>query len=137
MPTRYSSGIGIPFALFVGLTAAGVYVTVTTGAWFLIFIPCLTASILLRTHYTVGSDNLKIVTGPISWNIPFHEITDVHTDWTFQRDAAILSLDVVVIIYGDSRSVVISPRDKSRFLRELKGRLPPDEAQTAGPEPAF
>lgn len=98
MASRYKSKIGIFFlVVFVGLTVAGVYITSASGAWFLIFIPCLTLSFLLRTHYTIEAHSLKIVSGPLRWNIPICEISKVHEDWALARHAAVLSFDVVVL----------------------------------------
>ncbi|WP_101926354.1 PH domain-containing protein [Luteimonas cellulosilyticus] len=74
--------------------------------------------LLESTHYTVVHDRLLVRSGPFSWRIPLADITAV-TPSTNPLSSPALSLNRLRIDYGPGRSVMISPRDRARFLAEL------------------
>jgi len=82
----------------------------------------LIASILLRTHYTVGRDTLRIVSGPFWYRVPLGEIHSVKRTRNPQSSPA-LSLDRLTISYGKNRRVMVSPADRRGFLRAIGHEL--------------
>lgn len=77
--------------------------------------------IVLSTSYTLSATRLKVRCGPFRWTIPLAEIRDVRPTRNPLSSPA-PSLDRLHIEYGKRRSVMISPRDKEGFLRELAVR---------------
>ena len=76
---------------------------------------------VLSTSYTLGGTQLRVRCGPFRWTIPLAEIRDVRPTRSPLSSPA-PSLDRLRIDYGKRRSVMISPRDKEGFLRELAAR---------------
>lgn len=78
----------------------------------------LIAWIGLATYYEIDRTTLKVVSGPLRWRIPLADITAVEeTRSPFSAPA--LSLDRLRIRYGDRHAIVISPKDKAKFLKKL------------------
>lgn len=77
----------------------------------------LPASLLLATHYTLEPGWLRVRSGPFAWRIPVSEITTI-TPTHDPLASPALSLDRLRIDYG-RRSLLISPREQDRFLRDL------------------
>lgn len=78
----------------------------------------LIAWVGLATYYEIDRKQLKVVSGPIRWHVPLRDITGVE-ETRSPLSAPALSLDRLRIRYGDNRSVVISPRDKKKFIKRL------------------
>lgn len=78
----------------------------------------LIAWVGLATYYEVDRTTLKIVSGPIRWRIPLAEITAVE-DTRSLLSAPALSLDRLRVRYGNNRSIVVSPRNKTKFIKKL------------------
>ena len=81
----------------------------------------LVAWMLLGTDYTIEPDRLVVRCGPLRWRIPLsdiHAVTPTHDAFS----APALSLDRLRIDYGRGRSVMISPRDRTRFIAALDAR---------------
>lgn len=78
----------------------------------------LIAWVGLATYYEIDRTELKVVSGPIRWHIPLGDITAVEKTRS-PLSAPALSLDRLRIRYGDNRSIVVSPRDKAKFVRRL------------------
>lgn len=77
--------------------------------------------IVLSTSYTLNGTQLRVRCGPFRWTIPLAEIRDVRPTRSPLSGPA-PSLDRLRIDYGKRRSVMVSPRDKEGFLRELAAR---------------
>lgn len=77
--------------------------------------------ILMATYYTLDAEQLAIRSGPFSWRIPLAEIHRI-TPTSNPLSSPALSLDRLRVEYGNGRALMISPRDKERFLRDLEGR---------------
>jgi hypothetical protein len=77
--------------------------------------------VMLQTHYTITATGLRIVSGPFRWNIPLHEIRSVAPTRNPLSSPA-LSLDRLRIEYESGKWIMVSPRDKENFLRELRAR---------------
>jgi hypothetical protein len=77
---------------------------------------------MLSTRYTLTESELRIVSGPFRWRIPLQEIRSV-TPTRNPLSSPALSLDRLRIEYGNGNWIMVSPRDKERFLKELQTRL--------------
>ena len=98
----------------VHLTAAGLAllaVPLVVGA-------ALPLWLYLSTSYTVGPENLTVRCGPVTRAVPLRSITRVAAVRSIESAPA-LSLDRLVIEYGARQHVVISPKNKPRFLEAL------------------
>lgn len=82
----------------------------------------LPAWLLVSTRYTLSGDTLLIVSGPFRWRIALQSITGV-TPTHNPLSSPALSLDRLRIEYaGGKKAVMISPRDKQGFIRELESQ---------------
>lgn len=72
-------------------------------------------------HYTLEADHLRVQSGVVRWRIPYADITDVQASrspWA----APALSLRRVKISYR-GRFQLVSPRERERFIDELRARV--------------
>ena len=76
------------------------------------------------TRYTISGDFLLVKAGPFSWVIPIDDIVRVEPTRDPKSSPA-LSLDRLLIRYGQSAELMISPKDKSGFMDELRKHLKP------------
>jgi uncharacterized membrane protein YdbT with pleckstrin-like domain len=76
--------------------------------------------LLYDTNYTISTDNLKVHSGFIvNKNISIATINSIKkTDSLLNAPASSLS-DRIEIFYGNSKSIIISPKDKQGFVKEL------------------
>ncbi|MEZ4787052.1 MAG: PH domain-containing protein [Flavobacterium haoranii] len=76
--------------------------------------------LLYDTNYTITQGNLKVHSGFIvNKNIPISEIKSIKkTDSILSAPAASLT-DRIEVFYGNSKSIVISPKDRKEFIEEL------------------
>ncbi len=130
MTTVYKSKIDTWLAMIVvaamvmSLFAVAALFAVSPTEWWIVVI---TASIgvglpmwlLLDTSYTVASDGLLIKGGPFKWHVPIAEISDI-TETSNPLASPALSLDRLRIDYGRGKSVMVSPRNKAAFMREIE-----------------
>ena len=79
--------------------------------------------VVLGTRYALTEHDLLIRSGPFRWRIPLQEVRAVAHSRSWLSSPA-LSLDRLRITYGRASSILISPRDKLRFLSELQPRCP-------------
>ena len=93
----------------------------STTALVLLLSAAIPVWIVLSTSYTLSVTQLRVRCGPFRWTIPLAEIRDVRPTRNPLSSPA-PSLDRLRIDYGERRSVMISPRDKEGFLRELAAR---------------
>lgn len=78
----------------------------------------LVAWVGLATYYEIDRTTLKVVSGPVRWRIPLADVNGVEeTRSLFSAPA--LSLDRLRVRYGKNRSIVVSPRDKAKFIKRL------------------
>ena len=82
----------------------------------------LPAWLLLGTRYSLTDDALKVRAGPFRWTVPLAEISSVRPSRSI-LSAPALSLDRIQIDYG-ARRILISPRERQRFVDELRQRCP-------------
>ncbi|MDR4516063.1 MAG: PH domain-containing protein [Nitrosomonas sp.] len=74
--------------------------------------------LLVSTRYSVNSENLKIVSGPFSWDIPIQSIMSVEESQNAVASPA-LSFDRLEIKYGEDKAIYVSPVDKAAFIQKL------------------
>ena len=70
--------------------------------------------LLIGTTYTVIDQELIVKAGPMSWRIPIATISSVR-ETRNSRSSPALSLDRLLINYGNGRKIMVSPEDKRRF----------------------
>jgi len=75
--------------------------------------------LLLSTRYTLGYGQLVVLSGPFKWRIPVADITSI-TPTSNPLSSPALSLDRLRIDYGKGKSLMISPRDKEQFVRDME-----------------
>lgn len=75
--------------------------------------------LLNSTRYSLLAGELLIRCGPFRWRIPLAGITGI-TPTSNPVSSPALSLDRLRIDYGTGDSLMISPRDKAGFIRELE-----------------
>lgn len=113
------------------------------GAWWMVLLTGgigvgLPLWLLLGTRYILEPDQLLVRSGPFRWRVPIADIARI-TPTTNPLSSPALSLDRLRIEYGRGSAIMISPRDKDRFLRDLEelrrtGRGSPDrvDSRSAG-----
>ena len=79
--------------------------------------------LIVATNYTLSVAALDVRCGPFVWRVPLREIRSI-TPTRNPLSSPALSLDRLRIAFGQSKSIMISPRDKERFLKELRNRVP-------------
>jgi hypothetical protein len=82
----------------------------------------LVAALCVPCDYTLAEDRLIVRGGILRYRIPYADITDIAPSreiWS----APALSLQRVKISYGRFESVLISPRERERFIAELEKRV--------------
>jgi len=80
---------------------------------------CLPISLLAYTSYTITEKSLSIRSSLFKWEIPLREISTIQpTNDPLSSPA--LSLDRLRIEYGQGKSIMISPRNKAEFIRDLQ-----------------
>lgn len=79
--------------------------------------------LLLDTNYALTADELLVRSGPLRWRIALGEVHEVSPSGSWASSPA-LSLDRLRIRYGNGRSILVSPREKQRFVDALRERCP-------------
>jgi len=80
------------------------------------------------TRYSISGDFLLVKSGPFSWVIPIEDITSIESTRNAMSSPA-FSLDRLLIRYGNNAQLMISPKDKTHFMAELKKHLKPQAAR--------
>ncbi|MDV6340617.1 PH domain-containing protein [Nitrosomonas sp. Is35] len=74
--------------------------------------------IYVSTRYIVSGDDLKIISGPFTWNIPIQSIISLQETQIAATSPA-LSFDRLEITYGEDKVIIVSPVDKEKFIQKL------------------
>ncbi|MBO9676911.1 MAG: PH domain-containing protein [Acidovorax sp.] len=113
-----AASVALPLALQsragldVAVAAAVVLLTLLLPLW-----------LLLDTNYTMTEDELRVRSGPFRWRIALGDVREVSPSRSWISSPA-LSLDRLRIRYGAGRSILVSPREKQRFVDSLRQRCP-------------
>jgi hypothetical protein len=94
------------------------------GLWWAVLLPAVVGIglpfwVLTSTTYTLDDDILLVRSGPFRWKVPVHEIASI-TPTSNPLSSPALSLDRLRINYGDGRSIMVSPQDKEKFIRDIE-----------------
>lgn len=79
--------------------------------------------IFLSTYYELNDRELVVRSGPFRWHVPLDSIASVRPTRNPLSSPA-LSLDRLELRYGAGKWLLISPRDRDRFLADLADRAP-------------
>ena len=79
--------------------------------------------VLYSTSYTFDKDELIVRSGPFRWKVPLDSIHEAFPTRNPLSSPA-CSLDRIRIRYGRRWGIMISPENKSAFLRDLVSRVP-------------
>ena len=77
--------------------------------------------LLVSTRYELSATDLYIFSGPFSWRVPLREVKSISPTRSVLASPA-LSFDRLRIDHGRFDSIMISPREKDRFIDELEAR---------------
>ena len=77
--------------------------------------------LLYTTQYLVKDEVLKIQSGPFKWTIPITSISQV-VETTNPLSSPALSLRRLEITYGESKTIMVSPKDREGFLEAIGQR---------------
>lgn len=77
--------------------------------------------LLLTTRYRMTDDVLDVRSGPFRRQIPIRDIVEVSRAHSVELSPA-LSSDRLKIAYGAGRYVIVSPENKTEFVRYLEVR---------------
>lgn len=105
-------------AYFILLQPNGVFeaaVLVVLGA-------ILPVWILISTNYHLIDEYLWINSGPFRWKIPTLSITRIGFSKSWKSSPA-LSLDRIVIEYDGGKLILISPKEKQKFMNAIKSNI--------------
>lgn len=75
--------------------------------------------VLISTKYTVTQNELKVRSGPFKWVIARKDISSI-TETRNPLSNPALSLDRLLICYGNDKKLMVSPEDKEGFLKALE-----------------
>lgn len=114
------AGVALPVVLNAGATPQVLMVLVAILTFTQLLLPVW---LLLDTHYTLTPDELLIRSGPFRWRIALGEVREVAPSRSWMASPT-LSLDRLCIRYGADRSILVSPREKQRFIDALRQRCP-------------
>ena len=89
---------------------------VMVSSWALIAVVCAPC------RYTLDEDHLVVRSGIVRWRIAYTDVTDIAPSREIWAAPA-MSLQRVKIRYGSGRSMLISPRERERFIAELGRRV--------------
>lgn len=74
--------------------------------------------LMLTTNYTIRPDVLEVRSGPFQWFIPRSEIHSIQPSRSL-LSAPALSLNRLEIKYGQSKSILVSPKEQDAFISTL------------------
>ena len=79
--------------------------------------------LFLSTTYELGDRDLVVRAGPFRWRVPLDSLESARPARNPLSSPA-LSLDRLELRYGAGKWLLISPRDRDRFLQDLAARAP-------------
>lgn len=77
--------------------------------------------IFVSTKYIIKNENLEILSGPFSWNIPIKSIKSVDETQSAITSPA-LSFDRLEIKYNEDKVILVSPAEKNEFIKKLNSK---------------
>lgn len=125
-PSRVDGWLALALLAGAGVALVGVLAAGSVLPWPVAFLMLVLGCVLpvwllASTAYTLNDTELVVRAGPFKWRVPIHEIRSV-TPTRSALSSPALSLDRLCIEYCDSRSIMVSPRNRDGFLLELEAR---------------
>jgi hypothetical protein len=77
--------------------------------------------VLVSLRYFLSDETLRIRCGPFKWLVPIRSIHAISRTNNLTSSPA-LSLDRLLVEYGDDQRIIISPEPREEFLRQLEYR---------------
>lgn len=77
--------------------------------------------LLVSLRYFLTDSALRVRCGPFKWRIPIAEISAISPTNNAASSPA-MSLDRLLIEYGDSKQLMISPEPRAEFIRQIEHR---------------
>jgi len=77
--------------------------------------------VLVSLRYFLSDETLRVRCGPFNWQIPIRQIQAITSTNNLISSPA-LSLDRLLVEYGDNQRIIISPEPREEFLRQLEYR---------------
>lgn len=118
--------VTLGFSAMVSLAAAGlmIYVESSPMTW---SVAAFTAGVgaglplwlFASTYYKIEPDYLLVRCGPFKFSILLAEISGITPGRSLLSSPA-LSLDRLRIDYGHGKSLMVSPRDKEQFMKDIE-----------------
>lgn len=119
---------------WIGILMPGIALAALFGAqpgnrllWIPVGMACLATAlvcwILMSTYYELSGEQLIAHCGPFAWRIALADICEIRES-TSVRSGPALSMDRLEITCRGGRRLLISPADKTGFLRALRQRAP-------------
>ena len=120
-PSKVDSALLI---LFVVTSIPAIAVGVKEKDWVVFAIMLISFAfvsyLLYDTNYTVTQGNLKVHSGFIvNINIPIAAIKSIKKSDSILSAPASSFSDRIEVFYGESKSIIISPKEKQAFVEEL------------------
>ena len=123
--TTYPSKLGIGIVLFITLVIGAISVHMILEKEWLSFGVNISVFVLVyllykSTNYIISGDNLNVKSSfIINENIDINTITKIK-ETNNPLSAPAFSLDRLEITYGKGSNILISPREKTEFLNQIK-----------------
>lgn len=122
--------------IWLGVLIVAVAILISKAAYFILLQPngvfeaavlvvlgaILPVWILFSTNYHLIDEYLWIHSGPFRWKIPTLSITRIGFSKSWKSSPA-LSLDRIVIEYDGGKLILISPKEKQKFLTSIKSNI--------------
>jgi uncharacterized membrane protein YdbT with pleckstrin-like domain len=130
-PSRVDTALPI---LFVVTSIPAIAVGIKEKEWAVFAIMLISFVFVLYlmydTNYTITQGNLKVHSGFIvNKNIPIAAIKSIKkSDSILSAPASSIS-DRIEVFYGESKSIIISPKEKQAFVEELLKQNPTIEIE--------
>lgn len=131
-PSKVDTWLFALLAVVVGSMFVGMGISVAQEGWLRVFqgafvvfgVIGLLVWIVIGTNYTLEGRELVVRSGPFTWRIEIDEITSVEKPKGFMRarSSPALSMDRLLVSYGNGKRLLISPADKEKFLADLRAR---------------
>lgn len=129
MATVYKSKIDtwlaaiLAFSISISLFSAAIVLSTGGHSWVAVVIVFLGVGLplwlLVGTSYCLECGHLHVKSGPFKWHVPVASITGI-TPTRNPLSSPALSLDRLRIEYGLKKTIMISPRDKAVFLKDIE-----------------
>lgn len=117
----------VAIAALGALAACAVLLSAPVPRGWMVAIPLFLSTVGLpvwlftTTNYQFRGEELLVRSGPFTWRVPIRQIKSV-SDTRNPLSSPALSLDRILIAYGEGKSIMVSPKDRQGFLAELKVR---------------